>query len=355
MNEDQKKEQENKNQNLLDENQEGDLVNKGYSNLLTVGIVGFDDMKYLWQLFKSITKTPQGIENFRILFLENGDNQGTAEFVRENFPQVEVFVEEKSLGVSGGHNFLIQKSDSKYYFCLNSDLLVGENTLKNLLDTIESNEKIAAVAPLLLKWDYHNHEKHNLTDTVDSAGLEIHKNQTIKRRGFKENKSKFNKQENIWGFSDSAAMLRRDALESTKHAEGEYFDNNFFVGKQSIDLSYRLRWAGWDILLEPKAEVWHDSSGNSREKTKEARIENYKNHYLFLQKNFAPFAKDFSPEVKKGFYTSETKRALGAFLKNPRVFLKGFSSSKALWPDMMKKASGMPKVISSADMEKWFL
>jgi hypothetical protein len=46
---------------------------------------------------------------------------------------------------------------------------------------MEANERIAAASPLILEWDYHNHQKHNLSNKIEMAGLEIAKSQRVKR------------------------------------------------------------------------------------------------------------------------------------------------------------------------------
>lgn len=61
----------------------------------------------------------------------------------------------------------------------------------------------------------------------------------------------------VWGASACAAFYRRDAL---LHAGG--FPEHFGAYFEDVDLSFRLRRHGFEIVYEPRAVVWHRVSGS---------------------------------------------------------------------------------------------
>src|SRR5439155_10815925 len=57
------------------------------------------------------------------------------------------------------------------------------------------------------------------------------------------------------GWASGACMLqRRSALDEV----GGYDDEHFFLHVDDVDLSWRLRLAGWRVVYVPRATVFHD-------------------------------------------------------------------------------------------------
>jgi GT2 family glycosyltransferase len=80
--------------------------------------------------------------------------------------------------------------------------------------------------------------------------------------------------------------------------ENEFFDEDFFSYKEDVDLSYRLRWAGWQIWVVGGAVAYHDRNASSNEdlslnekvthrkkKSKMVNYNSYKNQWYLLIKN----------------------------------------------------------------------
>jgi len=351
---------------------------KKYKNLLTIGIVSFDDIEYLWHLFYSIFKVPQGIDDFQVLFLENGDNQDSIKFVENSFPDVKVFENKKNTGFCNGHNFLIDASDSEYYFCINPKTILEEGAIKKMIDCIKSDENIAAISPLIMKWNYHNHENHQKTDIIDCAGINLTLGQEFISRGRGENYSeKYAKQETVFALSSIATIYRISALDQIAHDlvdqgnEGnakikEYFDKDFFSQKANIDISYRLKWAGFNLVFFPFTKAWHDRKFIERKRYFEAlaqksstpkkfRYDNYKNEYLILEKNFIPFIKEFSIETQSAFKSHKWRYFLKCFFLDPFLFLGAFFKSQRLWKKMFSKSKTINRKISAKQLENLFI
>jgi len=84
----------------------------------------------------------------------------------------------------------------------------------------------------------------------------------------------------IFGVSGAGSLYRKEALESIKF-ENEYFDEDFFMYKDDIDVSWRLRWQGWKLYCITDAVFWHGrTSGGISEKVK-----GFKNRLLSVIRN----------------------------------------------------------------------
>ena len=107
-------------------------------------------------------------------------------------------------------------------------------------------------------------------------------------------------EEQVFGVSGAALVARREALESVK-VGGEYLDESFFMYKEDVDLSWRLRLAGWECWYVPRARVPRPHelgrrvagtsrvsarfTRNERAKPRHVRVHSMKNQWLMLVKN----------------------------------------------------------------------
>ena len=96
--------------------------------------------------------------NLKVVFVDNGSQDGSYEFVCELFKQRKDFKAirfEKNLGYSRGNNEAVRRLDHKpkYIVFLNNDVIVSYNWLKEAVRILESEEHIKGVKPLHLHPD----------------------------------------------------------------------------------------------------------------------------------------------------------------------------------------------------------
>jgi hypothetical protein len=105
----------------------------------------------------------------------------------------------------------------------------------------------------------------------------------------------YEQEEQVFGCSAAALLARRDALDAVA-LEGEVLDETFFMYKEDVDLSWRLRLAGWECWYVPRAVAYHARTSveptgvrsfheNERAKPRHVRVHSLKNQWLMLVKN----------------------------------------------------------------------
>jgi GT2 family glycosyltransferase len=97
------------------------------------------------------------------------------------------------------------------------------------------------------------------TETIDSAGNGITTGGVGFNRGFGVDKKHFSIPELIFGACGAAALYRRSMLR-----EVGFFDSDFFLYDEDIDLSFRAQLAGWKCRYVADAVAHHKGNATSK-------------------------------------------------------------------------------------------
>jgi GT2 family glycosyltransferase len=138
-----------------------------------------------------------------------------------------------------------------------------------------ADERVAAVAPLVLQNDPERRAK-GLPPLIDTAGDEYDRGGFARKRGHGQESGVTGQESGktqesgflppvscllspgfVWGASACAAFYRREAL-----VKAGGFPEHFRAYFEDVDLSFRLRRLGFEIVYDPAAVVWHRVSGS---------------------------------------------------------------------------------------------
>jgi hypothetical protein len=236
-------------------------------------IVNWNGKNFLKECFDSLAF--QALMNFKIFFVDNGSDDGSVEFLEENYIgknkiEIEVIKLENNTGFSFANNLGIQKAfadeNIKWVLILNNDAKLDQNFFAELSKCAKSYPGAGSIQPKVLS--YYNPEK------VDCAGILTSYDGVSTNRGFGADASEFNKEKEIFGANATAGLYAREALEAVKIKVGEYFDNDFRMYYEDADLAWRMRLAGFKSFYCPRAEVFHLHSATAK------RVSGLKAYYL---------------------------------------------------------------------------
>lgn len=253
-------------------------------------------------------------KKFELLIIDNSPGDGTLELVQEIIkqareagqilPPCRIIANQENLGFAVAHNLGIRESRGELVFLINQDIILEKDFLRAIVELFGRDEKTGSVQGKLLKLKIENDALFQ-TEIIDTTGLVILKNRRIIARGQGQvDRQQFNLVGEIFGVDGAAPVFRRSALEDVRICLGqrcEYFDEDFYMYKEDVDLAWRLRLAGWKAYYEPKAIAWHArSAGDSaainyfdiiRERKKISKFAKYvafKNQRLTQIKNEQP-------------------------------------------------------------------
>jgi len=213
--------------------------------MISVIVLNRNGKEYLKECLESLKI--QTYKDFEVIFVDNGSTDDSIEYVKNNFPEVKILALGKNVGFAKGNNEGIKISQGEYIVLLNNDTKVDRFWLEELYKAISKNPSIGFCASKIIF--YNDQEK------IDSAGDGYSLCGAPFKRGHFEHKNKHNNKEEVFGACAAAAIYRRTMLNDIG-----FLDEDFFIGFEDSDLSFRAQLRGYKCLYVPKAIVFHRGS-----------------------------------------------------------------------------------------------
>ena len=251
---------------------------------VTIAIINWNTKDLLRECLESIDAA-HPLLSYSVKVIDNHSGDGSQEMVSEEFPEVEMVENAGNLGFSAAANQALRQSSAKYVFLLNSDTRLERETLDVLYEHAEHNEKVAIVGPMLLNTDGSTQiTGRNFPSFVDAgmhAFLGIFWPTNLWSVRYKMMDWDRTSDRSVDWVSGAAMFINREAA-----AEIDYFDENFFMYVEDLDICYRLRNKGWQVLFTPDAKVVHHIGKSSEQSSTKMIIEFQKSMYRFYAKKY---------------------------------------------------------------------
>ncbi|GJQ59527.1 MAG: glycosyltransferase family 2 protein [Candidatus Scalindua sp. AMX11] len=242
-------------------------------------IVNWNTRNILINCIDSIYQTVKGID-FEICVVDNNSNDGSQEAIRKHFPNVTLIENSSNTGFGYANNQALKIMKGRFSVHLNSDTILQEEAIKNLLNFMKGYSSTGLCGVQLLNEDG---SKQNSIDNFPSLETEL-LNKSILRLLFPHtypSKSKnINKPIEVDSVIGACIMVRKEAID-----EVGIFDEDYFFFLEETDWCFRMKKSGWKVYHFPGAKVLH-LAGHSKKKVPwQAQIEYYRSLYLFFKKN----------------------------------------------------------------------
>lgn len=175
-------------------------------------------------------------------------------------PDTQVIFADKDIGFCKGNNIGMSKitPECDYVFFLNPDAFPTPKFLEEAIAFMEDpgNQDYAALTGTVLGYDITDDQP---TGKYDSTGVfqKWYGKWYDRHQGMNYNPTDFPIRENVPAICGAVLFCRKKALDSVLIRGNEVFDNTFFMYKEDIDLSLRLRKKGWKLALVPQLLVYH--------------------------------------------------------------------------------------------------
>jgi len=196
--------------------------------------------------------------NYSITVIDNGSSDNSIEAIRQKFPNVQIIANKHNLGFAVGCNIgmeqALKEEEGDYILLVNNDTIVDTGLLAELVQEADRNPQIAICSPKI-----YYYAPSNLLWWAGGSyslwtGMAVH---TGRRQ---EDKGQYGCVCDLDWATGCVMLVRIEALR-----EVGLFDAKFFANSEDVDLSLRVREAGYAIRYVPTARVWHREGVSFRE------------------------------------------------------------------------------------------
>jgi len=252
---------------------------------LDIAIVSYRCRDLLRECLESLRAYPPP-GPLAVYVIDNASNDGTAEMVKAEFPELCLFAMEENIGFAAATNLGIRAGNGTYVLALNPDTRITEGALAHLVTLMETRPQVGICGCRLELEDgsFDHAAKRSFPTPLSALG---HFTGIGRRAGARGKLAEYRAPEVEAGPVDAVngafMLMRRLALD-----EVGLFDEGYWMYMEDLDLSYRFAEAGWTTWYEPAVTVVHVKAGSSG-KWRTPRL-NYAFHYgmfRFYRKHYA--------------------------------------------------------------------
>lgn len=213
---------------------------------MTVAVLSYDGRHLLEVILPSLAR--QRFRDFEVVVVDNGSSDGTEQWLRESWPEVQVIRLERNVGVTAALNVCARAGRGELVGLFNNDLELDRDCLGELVAALREHPGAGWAGPKLR--DFQQRE------LLDGAGDVLTWAATGGRRGHGEpDRGQYDTPRAIFGACGGAVLYRRAVLE----AVGD-FDEDFFAFYEDVDWNLRAQLAGYECRYVPTALAYHMGS-----------------------------------------------------------------------------------------------
>lgn len=231
---------------------------------LSIIIVNWNSVGFLKKCLATVVAETSGVE-YEILVIDSGSFDGCGEMLRRDYPQVRFIQSPENLGFARANNVAFRASRGRTLLFLNPDTEVVGPAIATMYRRLQTLPDAGSLGCRLL-----NADRSIQTSCIQSFPTIA--NQALDAEWLRARWPAWR----LWGiaplYEDGAeakavdaiagacVMLRREVFERVG-----LFSEDYFMYAEDIDLSYKLRQAGYANYYLPEAVVIHYGGGSSQE------------------------------------------------------------------------------------------
>lgn len=225
---------------------------------LSIIILSYNTSELLSDCLFSLEKVKNEAK-FEVIVVDNASSDNSVEMVRKNFPKVVLIQNEKNLGFAAGNNQARNKVKGEYVLFLNPDTIVYPGAIKETISYLDKNKEVGAVSCKLVLANGEldkDTRRSFITPWIGFIHLVLQLDRIFpKSPVFGRYWYGYISEDEVHEvdvLQGAFFMVRKKILDSVG-----WFDEDYFLDGEDIDLSWRIKEKGWKLVYYPKVKILH--------------------------------------------------------------------------------------------------
>ncbi len=195
---------------------------------------------------KWIDKCLRSCGDFSVVVIDNNSSDATIDFIRKNYPNVHLILQDKNLGFGQANNIGISyalNQGAHYVFLLNQDAYLVEDCLSRLIKILQKKNEFGIISPIHLNGDGMQLD-HNFSNYV-SKNLDFYSDHILNKPLAKVYEVPF--------INAAGWLISRKCLLKVGG-----FDPLFFHYGEDDNYCHRVKYHNFKIGVVPQVYIKHD-------------------------------------------------------------------------------------------------
>ena len=223
---------------------------------VSIVVVAWNVRQLLSACLASVYQETKGVR-FEVIYVDNGSVDGSAQMVREEYPQTVVIENPDNRGFIRANNQAIEVARGRYVLLLNSDTVVLDNAIAKVVGFADAHPEAGVVGCQVLNPD--RTVQRNCFRFYSTINMLF--DVLFLSRAFPNSPLFARKVYGGWNFDsvrDVDVMVGCFSMvRATAIAQVGVMDPTFFVYGDDIDWCYRFVKAGWKVMFAPVGRIIH--------------------------------------------------------------------------------------------------
>lgn len=248
-----------------------------------VVILNWNRLDLTEKCINSLLKTHSTGKNISIVVVDNASTDNSVEKIKKKFPKINILVNRKNLGWSGGNNVGIRyalKKGADIVILINNDtVFIQRNFLAKLVKNFNINPSVGVVGPKILSF--------RKKGAILNAGGFFNRRYFSKPLGIgRKDKGQYDHISDVEFVSGTVMAIKKSVFKRIG-----YFDDKYYLYFEDADFCMRARKNGFTCMIDQQTFVEHIGGATSGNKSALHTYYNTRNHLLFVERWAPPYIK----------------------------------------------------------------
>lgn len=215
---------------------------------LSIVIVNYNAGIHLSECLASIKMVESEADIFTYV-IDNASVDGSIFEAKKNYPWAQYILNKSNLGFGKANNIVLRQIKTEYVLLLNPDTTLEKGVITGLLKYMGENPQVGGLTcEIVLPDGAIDLTAHRGFPTPWASLLYFLGNDSL----YHLSKSDMKKPHEVDAISGAFFMTRRSVIE-----EVNFFDEDYFLYGEDIDLCYKIKKAGYKIMYVPDFKIFH--------------------------------------------------------------------------------------------------